>query len=263
MEAVVNVFPPAVDAEIYWRINRRLSTKASRGRHAPEPAKSILSGIAFCATCGHAITRVSKGDYVYLVCSRANMRAGVCKYLAVPYPTVDEAMRENAHRLVTEAPRGKSTTALERQIDGLQANADAAESKAFDLAELYAKERSETVRRRLSALERELKDFRKRLRELRNQRDTLTTASVKDRLKAVERTLRSTGASVVETNRTLRDAIRRIVIDPEQGRLWVRWHHSDEVQDIMCLTKHTSWEDMREITPPMNALFPEKQEQGQ
>jgi hypothetical protein len=66
MEAIANVFPPAVDAETYWRVSRKLSTKAARGRHAPEPAKSIVAGIAFCATCGHAVTRVSKslsGDF--------------------------------------------------------------------------------------------------------------------------------------------------------------------------------------------------------
>jgi DNA invertase Pin-like site-specific DNA recombinase len=96
MEAIANVFPPAVDVETYWRVSRRLSTKAARGRHSPEPAKSIVAGIAFCATCGHAVTRVSKGGYIYLVCSRANMRAGICKYLAVPYPAVDEALRQNA-----------------------------------------------------------------------------------------------------------------------------------------------------------------------
>jgi DNA invertase Pin-like site-specific DNA recombinase len=258
MEPIANVFPAAVDAETYWRVNRKLNTKAPRGRHAPLQARSIVSGIAFCANCGHAVTRVSKGDYVYLVCARANMRAGGCKYLAMPYSTVEEALRQNANRLVSEAPRGKSTAALEKRIDDLQANANAAENVAFELAELLVRERSETVRRRLSAAERELKGFQKQLRELRAQRATLTTASVRDRLRAVEKTLSSTGATVAGTNRVLREAVRRIVLDPEQGRLWVRWHHSDEVQDIMCITRHMSWEEMRETNEPLHALFPEK-----
>jgi hypothetical protein len=62
---------------------------------------------------------------------------------------------------------------------------------------------------------------------------------------------------VSETNRVLREAIRRVVLDPEQGRLWVRWHHSDEVQDIVCATRHMIWEDFRETKPPLQALFPE------
>jgi hypothetical protein len=247
MEPIANVFPAVVDAETYWRVNRKLSTKAPRGRHAPQQAKSIVSGIAFCATCGHAVTRVSK----------ANMRAGGCTYLAVPYARVEEALRENAHRLIFEAPRGKSTAALEKQIDALQANTDAAEDMVFDLADLAARERSPTASRRLAEMERQLRAYQRGLRDLRATRDTLTAASVKGRLKAVERVL-STDTDTTETNRALRDAIRRIVVDPENGKLWVRWHHSDETQGISCVTRHMIWEDMREIKEPLHALFPER-----
>ncbi|MFB6459297.1 recombinase family protein [Bradyrhizobium tunisiense] len=257
MDPVENLFPAAVDADTYWKVNRKLSTKAARGRNARQPPKSIVSGIAFCATCGHAITRVAKGDYVYLVCSRANMKAGECRYLAVRYEAVETALKSNVHQLIKEAPRGKSTAELEREIERLQANADAAEQKTFDLAELAAQERSPAARRALRDTEQQLKDLQKRLRELRSQRDTLTTASVKDRLKAVQQAL-SGKMDVVEINKALRDAMRRIVIDPEQGHLWIRWHHSDEVQDILCITRHMSFEDFRETVPPMHALFPEK-----
>jgi len=256
MDPVENLFPAAVDADTYWKVNRKLSTKAARGRNARQPPKSIVSGIAFCATCGHAITRVAKGDYVYLVCSRANMKAGECRYLAVRYEAVEKALRTNAHRLIKEAPRGKSTTDIEREIDKLQANADAAEQMTFDLAELAAQEKSPAARRALRDMEQQLKDLQKQLRELRSQRDTLTTASVRDRLKAVQQSL-SGKADVAEVNKVLRDAIRRIVIDPEQGHLWVRWHHSEEVQDILCVTRHMDWTELRETTPPIHALFPE------
>jgi DNA invertase Pin-like site-specific DNA recombinase len=259
MSPVDNMFPAAVDAELYWRVNRRLSTKAARGRNARQPPKTITAGIMFCATCGQAVTRVSKGDYVYLVCSRANMRAGACRYLAVPYATVEEAMRENARRLVKEAPRGKSAAALDKQIEALQANVGGAEDHVFEAAEAYAEERTPALRRVLSESERVLKALQKDLRDLRTQRDTLTTASVKDRLKAVERVL-THKKGVIETNTALRDAIRRIVLDPKQGHLWIRWQHSEEIQDIMFATRHMDWTP-REIQPPMHALFPEKHEQ--
>lgn len=258
MAPVENLFPAAVDADTYWRVNRKLSTKAARGRNARQAPKSIVSGILFCATCGHAATRVAKGDYVYLVCSRANMRAGGCKYKAVRYDAVERALRENAPRLVKEAPRGKSTATLEKQIEALQANADEAEQRTFDLADLAARERSPAASRRLAEMERQLKAIQKDLRSLRAQRDTLTTASVKDRLKAVEHALTS-NKDTVETNKTLRDAIRRVVLDPEQGQLWIRWHHSDEAQGVLCITRHMDWTEMRETAPPMHALFPEKQ----
>ena len=106
-----------------------------------------------------------------------------------------------------------------------------------------------------------LKDTRRQLRDLRAQRDTLTTASVRDRLKAVERAL--TGSTdVEETNRVLRDAIRRIVLDPEQGMLWVRWHHSNETQGVLCITRHHKWQHMQEAREPLGALFPERASDG-
>jgi hypothetical protein len=177
------------------------------------------------------------------------MRAADCKYLAVPYPRVEGALRENAKTLVAHAPRGKSTAALEKQIDALQADADHLENHTFELADLAAREKSVAARRRLSAAESELKGFQKNLRDLRAQRDTLTTASVRDRLKAAQDVLTRPDKSVSETNRALRQAIRRITLDPEQGRLWVQWHHSDEIQDILCISKHTSWKE-GEITTP-------------
>ncbi|MBR1280329.1 recombinase family protein [Bradyrhizobium sp. AUGA SZCCT0283] len=260
MTPVENVFPPVVEADLYWRVNRKLKTTAARGRHARHAPKSIVSGIVFCATCGHAVTRVAKGDYVYLVCSRANMRAEGCDYKAVRYDTVERALREHAHRLVKDAPRGQNTATLEKKIDALQNKADAGEVVIFDLAELIAEERGSpeatAAAKRIREIDRELKETQKQLRDLRAQRDTLTASSVKDRLKAVAQAL-TNNADVVETNRTLRDAIRRIVLDPEQGYLWIRWHHSDEVQDILCASRHMNFEEFRETTPPLQALFPE------
>ncbi|WLC16674.1 recombinase family protein [Bradyrhizobium diazoefficiens] len=261
MAPVENLFPAAVDADTYWKVSRKLSTTAARGRNAKQPPKSIVSGIVFCATCGHAVTRVAKGDYVYLVCSRANMRADGCTYKAMRYDTVESALRENARRLVKEAPRGQNTATLEKKIDALQDNADGAETQMADLAELIAGERGSpeatAARKRLREVEQYLKDTQRQLRDLRAQRDTLTTASVRDRLKGVERALTS-NTDAGGTNAVLRDAIRRIVLDPEQGMLWVRWHHSDETQGITCITRHYKWEDMHEAREPVSALFPER-----
>jgi Recombinase zinc beta ribbon domain len=205
MTPIENMFPAVVEPELYWRVNRRLTTKAPRGRNASTEQKSIVAGIMFCASCGHAVTRVSKGKYVYLVCSRANMRAEGCNYLAVPYDRVEDALRSNARRIVNEAPRGKSATALDKQIDTLRANVEAGEQIALEYAELAALEKSPTARRKLTEVESELRGHRAALRELMAKRDTLTTASVKDRLKGVEQVLKS-NADVSETNTALRDA---------------------------------------------------------
>jgi hypothetical protein len=255
MTPVKNMFPAAVDEELYWRVNRRFTTSAARGRNAGLAPRSIFAGLVHCATCGRPVTRVSKGGYVYLVCSRANMRASECKYLAVPYTLAEEALRSHARTLVAKAPRGKSTAALEKRIDALQANADHLENLTFALADDFAIERSVAAKRRLSNAEAELKVVQKNLRDLRAQRDTLTTRSVRDRLKAVQRVLTS-ALSVEETNQALRQAIRRIVLDPEQGMLWVQWHHSEELQDITCVSKHKTW-DEGEIKPPASVAVNE------
>ncbi len=249
MTPVENLFPAAVPEDLYWRVHRRFETTAARGRNAGHAPKSIVAGLIHCATCGRAVTRVSKGAYVYLVCSRANMRAADCKYMAVPYALVEEALRTHAKALVAHAPRGKSTAALEKQIDALQANADQLENHTFALADLVAREKSVAARRRLSDAEAELKSLQKTLRDLRAQRDTLTTASVRDRLKAAQDALTRRDKSVSAINQALRQAMRRIMLDPEQGRLWVQWHHSEEIQDVLCASKHTSWKAGEIMTP--------------
>ena len=104
----MNMFPAAVDEELYWRVHRRLATKAPRGKNAHREPKSIVAGIVRCATCGNLVTRTAKGGHVYLVCSRANMRAQGCKYLAVPYGDVEKALRENVGWLIEEAPGART-----------------------------------------------------------------------------------------------------------------------------------------------------------
>jgi len=62
------------------------------------------------------VTRVSKGGHVYLVCSRANVKAKGCRYQAVPYANVEEAFRANARSIIEYAPRGRDTAELEQEI---------------------------------------------------------------------------------------------------------------------------------------------------
>jgi Recombinase/Recombinase zinc beta ribbon domain len=243
MDPIVNMFPKAVaDEELYWRVQRRFATIAPRGKNASHDPKSIVAGIVCCATCGNAITRVSKGDYVYLVCSRANMRAAGCKYLAVPYAAIETALRENAGWLIEDAPRGKNTKALDLEIDGLVTMVDHYRSEASDLVDLAAHEKTVVARQRLRAKAKELEEAQARLRTVTAQRDTLTTASVRDRLKAVKKTLEADTVDVVATNQALRQAMSRIVMDPEKGCLEVYWHHAPEfVQVISFYTRHKLW----------------------
>jgi DNA invertase Pin-like site-specific DNA recombinase len=243
MDAIANMFPAVVSEDLYWRVNRRFKTTAPRGKNAGRDPKSIVAGIMRCSTCGHAITRVSKGTYVYLVCSRANMRAQGCKYLAVPYKTVETALRENVAWLIEEAPRGKNTAALDREIAGLVTMVGHFSDEALALADLAAQEKSPIARKRLRDKSKELSEAQARLRTITAQRDTLTTASVRDRLKAVKKALWSNTSDVVTTNQALRQAMSGIVMNAEAGTLEVHWHHAaEDVQMIHLQTKHKRWD---------------------
>jgi DNA invertase Pin-like site-specific DNA recombinase len=242
MEPILNMFPAVVGEELYWRVHRRFATTAARGKNARHDPKSIVAGITRCATCGNVVTRVSKGTYVYLVCSRANMRAQGCKYLAVPYGDVEAALRENVGWLIEEAPRGKNTAELDREIAGLVTMELHYSGEASDLADLAAREKSLAARRRLREKEAELRETQARLRTITTQRDTMTTASVRDRLNAVTKALGADTVDVVAANQALRQAMSRIVLDPEKARLEVYWHHSPEsVQVIYFHTRHKVW----------------------
>jgi hypothetical protein len=243
MDPIVNMFPAVVGEELYWRVNRRFATKAPRGKNARREPKSIVAGIMCCATCGRLVTRVVKGGYVYLVCSRANMKAQGCKYLAVPYGDVEKALRDNVGWLIEEAPRGKNTAALDREIAGLVTMVGHYSDEAFDLADLAAREKTPVARQRLRDKSKELEAARVSLRAVTAQRDTLTTASVRDRLRAVKKALEANTVNVVATNQALRQAMSRIVLDHEQARLEVYWHHAPEsVQVINFYTRHKRWE---------------------
>lgn len=242
MTPVVNLFPAVVAQELYWKVNRRFATRAARGRHAKHGPKSIVAGIMQCAGCGASVTRVSKGAHVYLVCSRANMRAKGCKYLAVPYRVIEEALRQGARALIKGAPRGKSTTAIEKQINGLQVNADRLESETFELVDLVAQSKSPAARKRLREKEAELEGAQAALRNMRKQRDTLTTAGVRLRLTAVSEALTCATNDVSATNQALRQAIARITMAPETGTLEFQWHHSEETQELLFHSKHFRWD---------------------
>lgn len=243
MDPIVNMFPAVVGEDLYWRVNRKSATTAARGKNARNDPKSIVAGIVRCATCGNTVTRVSKGPRAYLVCSRANMRAQGCKYLAVPYAAIETALRENAGWLIAEAPRGKNTAALDREIAGLVTMVDHYGGEASDLADLAAQEKTVVARKRLREKAKELEEAQASLRTITAQRDTLTTASVRDRLKAVKKALGSDTVNIVATNQALRQAMSRIVLDPEKARLEIYWHHAPyAVQVVNFYTRHKRWD---------------------
>src|SRR5262245_41339767 len=156
LDPIEGYFPAVVDPELFERVASRAGATAARGRNAAAEPASIFAGLLKCVHCGGVVTRVSKGKHIYLLCSKAN-RKGVraCKYQAVRYQDVEEALLVNAHVVLDEAPRGQETEEIETEIVGLDWRVSELADEARDLADELIQEKSNAVRARLREKERE------------------------------------------------------------------------------------------------------------
>lgn len=241
----VALFPAAIEnEEVYWRVSRRFQTTAPRGRNALLEPASIVAGVAKC-NCGASMIRVSKGrsrgkPYVYLLCSRAHEKAKGCEYLPVRYDHVVQALTANAEAIVSDAPGGKDTNDIELEIHNLESNLEVLADDLQGLVDLAARDRSPVVTKRFRDKEREFEQHRRELRELRARKETLTPASVRERLENLQASLLRKPLDVRETNSTLRQAMRKIVVDAKQGTLEVHWQHSAETLSVPFYSRHNA-----------------------
>jgi DNA invertase Pin-like site-specific DNA recombinase len=246
LDPVENYFPAVVDRDLFERVASRTRAPAARGRNAGTEPASIFAGVLRCSHCGGLVTRVAKGKHVYLVCSRANRRGTrACRYLAVPYENVESAMRLNAKEIVRHAPRGRETREIEEEIEQLDMELDIVGDQARDLADELIQDKSEIVRQRLREKEAEWNAARERLRALRAQQEALARPYVKQRLEVLKRALQR--KDIGETNRALKEAISKIVFDPE-GKLTIYWHHAPEqpTEDVSFVSRHNKMFDAAE-----------------
>ncbi len=245
LEPIEDYFPAVVDRDLFERVASRTRAPAARGRNAAIEPASIFAGVLRCVHCGGAVTRVAKGEHVYLVCSRANRRGTkACRYLAVPYSNVEDALRGNAREIVRYAPRGRETRALEEEIEQLEVDLDVAGDQARALADELIEEKSEIVRLRLRDKEAEWQAVRGRLRALRAQQEALAKPYVRRKLETLKTALRRKPLNVREVNGALKEAVSKIIFDPE-GTLTIYWHHAPEQPDegIGFVSKHNKMFD--------------------
>jgi hypothetical protein len=81
-DPIPGYWPAVVDDDLFARVSARTAATAPRGRNATRAPASIFAGVLKCARCGGAVGRVSKGEYVYLVCLKAHTRAKGTKRMA-------------------------------------------------------------------------------------------------------------------------------------------------------------------------------------
>jgi Recombinase/Recombinase zinc beta ribbon domain len=242
LDAINHRFPAIVDRELFERVSSRIGSTAPRGRHTRAKVRSIFSGVLKCRHCGGTVTRVSKGDYVYLVCSAANARPRTCHYEALPYHEVEHAFVHSISRMIEEAPRGNDTTELDKQIARTDAEATMLTSEVQELLAISIEEKSHAARRNLKQREQDLADTEERIRALRGRRDRLAKVGVLRRLEAIEQTLSETLLDVPKASAVLREAIERIAIFPAEGRAEIYWRHASEPQETVLMTSRFDWD---------------------
>jgi DNA invertase Pin-like site-specific DNA recombinase len=240
-EPILHRFPAAIDRELFERVNARLSTTGARGKNTNVPVQSIFAGVLKCRHCGGTVTRVNKGEHVYLVCSAAHAKSGTCKYESVPYHDAEGEMRRVIHQVLDEAPRGNDTAEMDEKIGQQRAAIDAGEDRVRELLELTITDKSRVARRALNTAEQELEETTESLRKMLERRDTMTSTNVKLRLAAVEKALTAETIDTEEANKALRGAVRKMVMRPQEGRLDILWHHAEEPQEAVFITSRFDW----------------------
>lgn len=240
--AIEHRFPAAVDRELFERVNARLSTTEARGRNATAPVRSIFAGVMTCQHCGNTVTRVNKGDHVYLVCSAAHAKAGMHPYESVPYRQAVDAFMRSLKMTLRDAPRGADTAEMEGRIERLRVEVDAGESRVRELLEITISDKSRAARQELQRTEQELETVRDALRKSVERRDTLTSTNVKMRLAAVEKAFTIDPMDTAAANKALRGAVFTMVMRPQAGRLEILWHHAETPQEVLFYTKRFDWD---------------------
>jgi DNA invertase Pin-like site-specific DNA recombinase len=242
LEPIKAHWPAIVDRELFERVTARRQSTAARGRNAGAEPRSIFAGVMKCAYCGGTVTRMPKGEHVYLVCTKAHAKGG-CRYQAVRYHDAEARVREIADWIVDTAPRGRSTAELEQQIESLSAAAWALAEDENDFADEWQAVKTEAARRKWHAKAAEREDVEQQLRQLRTQVDTLAQPTVIKKLEALRMALKKDQIDVSETNAALRQLVSKIVMSPERGSLTIYWHHAEDPSEpIVFGGRHMKWE---------------------
>lgn len=244
LDAIAGRFPAAVSRELFDAVNDRLATTAPKGRNAAAPVRNIFSGVMRCECCGGTVTRINKGEHVYLACSVARSKAGVHRNWSVPYDQAVQAFRRELKRMLRAAPIGDDMATIIERLLQLEVEIDAGNSAIAELVEITISDRSKAARKKLQQYEAELEALEREHRTLSERRDARRTASVSARLDAVRDALTGKAMDVATANKALRGAIKSMVMHPARATLDIQWHHADAVQEVLFITSRREREEI-------------------
>jgi hypothetical protein len=97
-------------------------------------------------------------------------------------------------------------------------------------------DRSRAARDRLKLVETQMQEARDQAAELNKRLDSMTSTSVRRKLDNINVTLSQSPLNIAEANRVLKQAMRKMVMRPAQGRLELHWQHTEETQEIGLYT---------------------------
>jgi DNA invertase Pin-like site-specific DNA recombinase len=221
-EPIKNYFPAVVSEEIFSNQVVLSNTKAPRGRHANCSISSIFQGLGTCGLCGSSFVRVSKGKYVYLVCTKASAKGG-CEYRSVPYCEAEDAIRRNIKAIARNVPRGQNVAELEALIDQLERDMFDKQGELEVLLDDFSKTRSPIIRSRIDQEEREHRELLETLRSKRAERDRLASAVILKRIERLETAFAAKPFDRGAANKAMRENIQELRFDPKFGLIEIRW----------------------------------------
>lgn len=227
--AIEGYYPPAIAATLFENVR----AMSQRGRRQPSPKRQVpshmLAGIARCAACGGSMTRVWKGPKngaARLVCSRAKVKAG-CVYRAVKVDKIEQAIIRNAEWLVGTVPSGDPQ--LDGRLEQLEVIRAAVDEELENIVDQIAtRGGSEELHKRLMALERERDTRRKEEAELTTKLLSHSPPSIERRLSNLVNMLTVPGVDCQRINALLRQLVKSVAVDVDNGSLHFAWEHGGE-----------------------------------
>jgi DNA invertase Pin-like site-specific DNA recombinase len=233
-EPIKNYFPAVVSEEIFSNQVVLSNTKAPRGRHSNGSISSIFQGLGTCGLCGSSFVRVSKGKYVYLVCSKASAKGG-CEYRSIPYCEAENAIRRNIKAIARNVPRGQNTAELEALIAQLEREGMEKQWQLRVLMDEYSRKPSEAFRETIDAQEAEHRELLETLRSKRAERERLASAVILKRIERLETAFAAKPFDKGAANKAMRENIQELRFDPKSGGIQIRWQGGEWAEEsIPC-----------------------------
>lgn len=225
-------YPAVIDRELWNRAQALIETHAkSPGATSSRLVQNILSGLAKCPHCGGAMTRVfkgrgPKGGVPKLVCAWAKT-GGVCQYVSVSLPAIENALQRTARDPV---PKADST--VRDELANRHGELEGLEGVIEDLVAAVEHSASKALLARLKAREEQRDRLSEELAVLEKKAEGSDTKLFKRRLERYRAVMAAKPFDVGAANVALREMVSKVIVDHDHGTLRMHWRHDGETEIV-------------------------------